>query len=113
MAHNVPKIKTTKTTKTTNKQTKNATLFNLGRNAKFHKNPKAAKTNHLTAIQSYPVIRARIFLYLLKEGDGYVIDVCANQWNFGQFDAIAKFICQFLARENLVNVWIRSSATRP
>ena len=44
---------------------KNATLFYQERKPDFHKNPEGREDNHSTTIHSYPVIQARIFVYLL------------------------------------------------
>ena len=40
--------------------------------------------NHSTTIHSGPVFKGRIFVYLLMQGDRFVIDECVNQWSFGQ-----------------------------
>ena len=37
--------------------------------------PEKCRDNHSTTVHSCPVIRARTFLYLLIEGDEFVIDV--------------------------------------
>ena len=62
------------------------------------------------------------FLYLLVEGDGFVIDVWVNKRRFSQRILVWCYrrqklemqnLCQFFNREKLANIWIRFSATRP